>query len=71
MQGLSSSLGPGASLQGSRWWGLARSKGGGLGKRRRGLDLGSALKPHSWPWSEIPTVTFVLEATATQISEPP
>lgn len=51
--------------------GLARSKEGGLGKRRRGLDHGSALKLHSLPWSEIPTVTLVLEATATQISEPP
>lgn len=42
--------------------GLARSKRGGLG---RGGEVGSALKPHSLPWSEIPTVTFVLEATAT------
>lgn len=71
MQGSSSCPGPGTSLQGSRQPRLARSEGGGLGTRRRGLDHGSALKPHSLPWSEIPTGTFVLEATATQISEPP
>lgn len=50
--------------------GAGQGQGRRAGKRRRGLDLGSALKPHSLPWSEVPTVTFVLEATATQISEP-
>lgn len=58
-----------AGLQTVGGWPGARDEGWQRGGG--GLDHGSALKPHSLPWSEIPTVTFVLEATATQISKPP
>lgn len=58
-------------VAGSRQQGLARSEGGGLGKRRRGLDHGRALKPHSLPWSEIPTMTLSRRPLPLKITEPP
>lgn len=70
MQGSSSCPGPGASLQGSGrggWPGARRV----LGKRRRGLDLGRALKPHSPPWSEIPHCDFCPGGHCHSDLEPP